>query len=96
MFDISTVSKRYFSIKIGDLKLEIGPPKLKTLKKVTSLSQSKEALDDLATAVRMILNKNKMGYEVPQEVIDELDIDEMNEILIAYFGWLARSKNSPN
>ncbi|MCT8978309.1 hypothetical protein N4T77_17105 [Clostridium sp. CX1] len=98
MFDISTVSKRYFNIKIGDLALEVEPPKLKTLKKVTALTKSKneEAVDDLAEAVRMILSKNKNGYEVPEELIDELDLDQMNEILTSYFGWLAKSKNSPN
>lgn len=98
MFDISTVSKRYFAIKINDTVLEIEPPKLKTLKKITSLSKSRneEAMDDLSEAVGMILSKNKSGYKVQQDLIDDLDFDQMNEILTAYFEWLAKSKNSPN
>jgi len=98
MFDISTVNKRYFNIKIGDLTLEVEPPKLKVLKKITSLSKSRneDAMDDLSEAVGMILSKNKSEYKVPQEVIDELDLDQMNEILTAYFEWLSKEKNSKN
>lgn len=98
MFDINNVNKRYFNIKIGDLALEVEPPKLKVLKKITSLSKSRneDAIDDLSTAIRMILNKNKAGYKISDEIIDELDFDQMNEILTAYFEWLAKSKNSPN
>ncbi len=98
MFDISTVSKRYFGIKLGDLSLEVEPPKIKALKKITALSKSRDedAMDDLSTAVGMILSKNKSGYTVPDSVIDDLDLDQMNEILTAYFEWLAKSKNSPN
>lgn len=98
MFDINTVNKRYFDIRIDNKELNIEPPKVKTLKKITSLSKvrNEEAMDDLAEAVKKILSKNKQGYEVPQETIDELDFDQMNEILTAYFEWLAKSKNSPN
>lgn len=98
MFDISTISKRYFSIKIGEIALEVESPKLKTLKKITSLSKSRneEAMDDLAEAVHIILNKNKTKYVVSEEFVDELDFDEMNEILTAFFEWLAKSKDSPN
>lgn len=98
MFDISTVSKRYFEIKIDGLELKVEPPKLKALKKITALSKVKneEAMDELAEAVHMILSKNKSEYKVPQELIDELDIDQMNEILTEFFKWLAKSKNDPN
>lgn len=98
MFDINTVNKRYFNIKIGELTLDVEPPKLKVLKKITSLSKSRneDAMDDLSEAVGMILSKNKSGYTVSQELIGELDFDQMNEILTAYFEWLAKSKNSPN
>lgn len=98
MFDINTISKRYFSIKIGDLALEVEPPKLKALKKITALAKSRneDAIDDLSAAVGMILSKNKSEYKLPNEVIDELDLDQMNEILTAYFQWLAKTKNDPN
>lgn len=98
MYDISAINKRYFDIKIGDLTLEVEPPKIKTLKKIMSLSKSRSAEDmnDLAEAVGMILNKNKSGYVVASEVIDELDLDQLSEILTAYFEWLSKEKSSKN
>ena len=74
------------------------PPKIKALKKITALSKSRDedAMSDLSTAVGMILSKNKAGYIVPDDVIDDLDLDQMNKILTAYFEWLSKSKNSPN
>ncbi|MGJ8756269.1 hypothetical protein [Clostridium botulinum] len=97
MFDISTVSKRYFDIRINGVILEVEPPKLKALKKITNLSKSKdeEAIDDLTEAVKMILSKNKSKHDVT-ELIDELDFDQLSQILTAYFEWLAREKNSKN
>lgn len=98
MFDINTINRRYFNIKIGGEILDVEPPKIKVLKKITSLAKSKneDSIDDLAEAVTMILNKNKTNSKVEEEVIDELDLDELNEILTAYFGWLSNNKNSPN
>lgn len=98
MFDISTVSKRYFAIKLEEISLDVEPPKLKALKKITALAKSREeeAMDDLVEAVSMILNKNKTKYKVSEELIDELDFDQINEILTAFFEWLTKSKNAPN
>jgi hypothetical protein len=98
MFDLSTVNRRYFSIKLNDLELEVEPPKLKALKKITSLSKARneDAITDLAEAVRMILNKNKKKYIVSEEIIDELDLDQMSDILTAYFEWLGNEKTSKN
>lgn len=98
MFDISTINKRYFTIKIENLTLDVEPPKLKVLKKIISLSKSRDedAIDDLSNAVGLILSKNKSGYKVPDEVVDELDLDQMNEILTAFFEWLSKEKNSKN
>lgn len=98
MFDISTVSKRYFAIKLEEISLDVEPPKLKALKKITALAKSREeeAMDDLVEAVSMILNKNKTKYKVSEELIDELDFDQINEILTAFFEWLTKSKNTPN
>ncbi|WP_050608228.1 hypothetical protein [Clostridium niameyense] len=97
MFDINTVNKRYFNIRINEIILEVEPPKVKALKKITNLSKSKDddAIDDLTDAVKMILSKNKSKYDVT-ELIDELDFDQLNQILTAYFDWLAREKNSKN
>ncbi len=98
MFDISTVSKRYFGIKINDLELEVEPPKVKVLRKITSLANEKneDVMENLAEAVKMILSKNKTGYQVPDDIIDELDFDQLTEILTAYFNWIGKVRNSPN
>ena len=98
MYDISVINKRYFDIKIGTIELEVEPPKIKTLKKIMSLSKSRseETMNDLAEAVGMILNKNKSGYVVASEIIDELDLDQLNEILTAYFEWVSKEKSSKN
>ena len=89
MFDVSMVNKRYIDIKIGDLLLKVGPPKNKVLKKII-------AEIDSAEAVRLILNKNEADYVVPYELLDELDSDQLDEIIVAFFTWLKGVKNSPN
>jgi len=98
MFDLNEVNRRYFTIKLNDLVLEVEPPKLKALKKITSLSKSREedAITDLAKAVQMILSKNKKKYVVSDEIIDELDLDQLSDILTAYFEWLGKEKASKN
>ena len=65
MFDVNIVNKRYFDIKIGGMELEVEPPKIKVLKKVAALSKAKdeEAINELAEAVSMVLNKNRDGKE---------------------------------
>lgn len=98
MFDVNTISKRYFQIKIKNITLDVEPPKIKALEKIMSLSKAKdnETIGDLKEAVKMILDKNKTKYKVPNEIIDELDIDQLYEILTAYFNWLTKTKNNPN
>jgi len=98
MFDVNTITKRYFSIKIGEIALDVEPPTIKTLKKVMSLAKTRDAsaMNDLASAVGMILSKNKTGYVVSEELTDELDIDQLNGILTAFFKWMVEAKNLPN
>jgi hypothetical protein len=98
MFDLNLVNRRYFSIKINNLELEIEPPKLKLLKSIMALSktQDEDSIKNMATSVGLILSKNTKKYIVSDEIIDELDIDEMNDILTAYFEWLGKEKTSKN
>ena len=98
MFDVSTINKRYFEIKIGEQILEVEPPKKKMLSKITSLTSVKdsEVTDGLYEAVEMILNKNKANKKVPDETIAEFNLDQINAIITAYFGWLNKEQNSPN
>jgi hypothetical protein len=63
MFDVSAISKRYFSIKLTatdddekehSVQLDVGPAKVKALKKLVSVSKaakddaSEDAMDELA------------------------------------------------
>ena len=98
MFDIRTINKRFFRIKIDGLELDVEPPKIKVLKKILSLSkqQDEESIDQLSEAVGLILSKNKSNYKVSEDIIDELDIDQYKAILTEYFKWIAEVKNSPN
>jgi len=84
--------------KEKQIKLEVEPSKIKLMKKITGLAKAKDedSMDDLAEAVRLILSKNKTGFKVPAEFIDELDYDQLNNILTAYFEWLRGNQNSPN
>jgi hypothetical protein len=98
MFDINSINRRYFEIKLNDTALEVEAPKVKTLKKIMSLSKvrNEDAMDELAEAVRTLLSKNRSGYKVADELVDGLDLDQLNGILTAYFEWLTGNKNSPN
>lgn len=108
MFDISSVSKRYFGIKLTvtdesdkehNLQLEVEPCRLKTMKKLIDVSKDDgpEAIDDLYTALQKLLSKNKSKLKVPMEYIEDLSFDELQAILTAYFEWLVETKNSdPN
>ena len=114
MFDVSTISKRYFEVKIEvededgkkySADLEVEPPKLKALKKLTSIAKTvsdkkaddeDDAMDDLHDAMRIILNKNKAKQKVSNALIENLDTDQMEGILASFFGWLSSERKNPN
>jgi hypothetical protein len=107
MFDISTINKRYFGIKLTitddedkerSIEIEVEPPKVKVLKNLMKVRKTanEDAMNELSEAIRKMLSKNKANYIVPIEYIDELDSDQMVEILNAYFEWLGKEKNSKN
>lgn len=103
MFDVSKVQKRYFDIRLAvedesgevhNVDLKVEPPKLKKLRQLMSLENAKtsEAIDDLRDAVRDILSKNKDGYKVPDEYVDELNLDQLMAIIEAYMNWVGEQK----
>lgn len=98
MLDINILKTRYFEIKLGNLTLDVEPPKVKVLKKVMAVTKTKNenTMEELAEVVGLILNKNKTKCTVTDDVIDELDLDQLNEILTAFFEWLGRTKDSKN
>ena len=107
MFDVTTLSKRYFGLRLTveaddgkrDIDLEIEPPKLKTMKRLMALSKSGEdenQIDMLTDAMQKLLSKNKSGYKVPRDLIEELNFDELQAILEAFLSWIAEVQNQKN
>ena len=96
MLDLNLINGRYFQVKINEIKLELEPCKLKTMRRFANLSKN-GGDDDLIDVVKEVLNKNKTKYIVDDELVGELDIDQMNELLLAYFEWIAKEKaTNPN
>lgn len=102
MFDLNSVNKRYFGVTLyledgKEVQINVEPPKLKTLKSLTSLSKSNDenAIENLEDGIAKILNKNKEKIDV-SEYIDEMTIDEMNQLFKAFYEWLGNEKNSKN
>lgn len=107
MFDIKSLNKRYFEIKITvtddedqehSVTLELEPPKLKTFIKITSLVKKADesVMEELKEALRILLNKNKTKYKVPDLILDNLEFDEILGILMEFFKWIGEVKNSKN
>lgn len=105
MYKINIKNGRYFQAEFEieaenqepyKIILDIEPCKLKTLRRFTDLLK-KSSDDDIVDLFRTVLNKNKTGYVVTIEAIENLTIEEMNEFLLAYFEWQTKEKNSdPN
>jgi len=107
MFDVSTIAKRYFDIRLsvetddGETKtveLQVEPPTVKQLRNLTAIASdgTENVIEDMRDAVRDMLSKNKTGYKVPAEYIDNLDIDQMTAILTAYLEWVVKEKQAKN
>lgn len=99
LFDVSGVSRRYFEVKIGEVLFEVEPPKLKKMRQFLELSKmrNEDVMENLTVALSDILSKNKTGTAVSADYIEEnLNFDEMNALLNAYFAWVGTEKRSPN
>lgn len=99
MFDVNSITKRCFDIKIKDLVLEIEAPSLSTMKKILALTMeiNESSMEDLEEAVEMILNKNTANHIVSKEMInDELDFDQLKAIILKFLQWVLTNKQSPN
>lgn len=105
MYDMTKYRTRYFDTKLKNGKiLNLEPPKLKVLKRISSLSAIKNAeeltekeISNLIEAVSIALSKNKQGYKVSSEQVEEqFDIDETVDFLNAYFDWVNEIQNQKN
>lgn len=91
MFDINTINKRYFDIKLSvvltkivdgvevekkvNLKLEVEPPKVKMLKKLVSLSKNRN--EDAMDDLTITIGKILSKNKAGQKVSDEV-MDELD------------------
>ena len=105
MYDMTKLKKRYFDIKLKNGKiLNIEPPKLKVLKKIAALSEVKDTenlgendINNLMEAISLALSKNKQNVKISVEQVENnYDIDEIVDLLKAYFEWVNSIQNSKN
>lgn len=108
MFDINTISRRYFTIHLAigsersenpfDITLNIEPPTVKTLKRLSSIIKVKDEdqINELIETLKMILDKNKEGTKVALSKLEDLNFDEVSEILKKFFIWVGDTKDTPN
>lgn len=105
MYDMTKFRTRYFNMKLKNGRIiDIEPPKMKVLKKISALSETKDSEDlsendiaNLTEAVALALNKNKQGYKVTANNVEEdYDILEIVDFLTAYFNWVNSIQNSKN
>lgn len=105
MYDMTRIKTRYFDVKIpGGKILNVEPPKLKILKKISTLSRVKENqemteedIDNLTEALSIALSKNKQNFKVMSSFIeDNYNIDEIIGFLTNYFDWVNSIQNSKN
>lgn len=105
MFDMTKIKKRYFDIRLKSGKtLNIEVPKLKILKKISSLGESSknEELNEndvknLIEATTLAINKNKQNYKISAEQVEDMfDIEDVMLFLSNYFEWVNQIQNSKN
>ncbi len=103
MFDMTKFKTRYFDIKLKNGRIiNIEPPKMKILKKITALSEVGDNLEEkditsLTEAISLALSKNRQGIKITTEQIEEdYDIFEIIDLLKAYFDWVNTIQESKN
>ncbi len=105
MYDMTKLKKRYFDMKLKSGKIiNIEPPKLKILKKISTLSSIKDNenlsevdIANLSEAVALAFNKNKQGFKITAEKVEEdYDMLEIVDFLNNYFDWVNQIQDSKN
>lgn len=105
MYDMTKLKTRYFNIKLKNNKIiDIEPPKMKILNKIAALSDikdnkelSKTDISNLIEAVCLALNKNRQGYKITaNQIEEEYNVLEIIDFLSAYFDWVKSIQNIKN
>lgn len=97
MFDVNTVNRRYFEININGEVLNVLPPKIKLLKKLTSTmkNSNEDILDNLVDSVKSMLSRNKENINI-DDAVEDMDMDQLMAVMTAYFEWINNVKSSKN
>lgn len=99
MYDLTTISKRYFEIKIEGISLKLLPPKLKVLRRFEKIKidDANNSMCEIIDILRSVLNNNDENKNITSEFIeDNFSIDNMVGFLTSYFNWVAEVNNRPN
>lgn len=105
MYDMTKFKTRYFNIKLKNNKIiDIEPPKMKILNKIAALSGiknnkelSKTDISNLIEAVCLALNKNRQGYKITaNQIEEEYNVLEIMNFLSSYFDWVKSIQNIKN
>ena len=103
MYDMTKLVTRYFKVKLKNQKvIDVEPPKLKIFREISKLANlvdefGEDEIDSLSNAVSLALSKNRQNYRVTQKQVEEwLNYDELYELLIAYFNWVAEVTSQKN
>ena len=105
MYDMTNLTTRYYNVKLKDGKqIDLEPPKLKVLRKISKLAKSvnstdlsEEDIENLSEAIALSLSKNKQQIKFTVEYVEDLfDVDEMYDFLNRYFTWVGEIQNSKN
>lgn len=105
MLDLSCVKKRYMAVMFNGRRLDIEPPKLKTINRLMDIVKESqrdavgaaEAVSQLTPIIVRLLSKNKQNFRVSMDAVEQaMDYDAMLVFLKALFGWLNEEKHDPN
>ena len=101
MLDLREIKKRYFEVITDDgIKLEIRPPKIKTLKKIIAVMNTEgndKIVNSFIEALVLALSNNKENRKITAAFVeDKFDFDEICALLIQYIKWTNEIQNDPN
>lgn len=99
MFDRDSITKRYFSVPMGDSTIEVEPPKVSDYKKILQIMSNNvtEVYEACSQAVLIALSANKQNTKITAAMIDkEYNTDEIKVLIGMYMLWINETEKSPN
>ena len=87
MLDLNMRSKSFLSVKFGDVSVNVLAPKRKLLAEINS-SKDETDIDAVYELTSKILSNNRENESYCIEDLNELDIIEVQEIILAYMEFI--------